>query len=48
MGDLITHPVQHIKYIADFCDLIVPYNFDYGFIKKDADIKRLNEYLNVN
>lgn len=45
MGDLITYPKEHIKYLSKRINLSVPENFDYGFIRKDSDKRRILQYI---
>lgn len=44
MGDLLNYPVEHLDYLSNKLNLNVPEDFDYSFIRKDSDDKRIIEY----
>jgi hypothetical protein len=45
MGDILTYPKANLSYILNKVDLKLPPDFDFSFIRKDADKKRINTYL---
>lgn len=44
IGDILTYPKEHIKYLFNKINIDIPLNFDYSFIKLDTDKKRIEEY----
>lgn len=47
MGDLLSHPKEHIDYLFNRLNLVVQKDFDYSFIRKDSDNKRISQYTKV-
>jgi len=45
MGDLIKYPKEHIEYLFNRLNLTIPLDFNYNFIRKDSDEKRILQYI---
>jgi hypothetical protein len=45
MGDILMYPKANLTYVLDKINLKIPSDFDFSFIRKDVDKKRINEYL---
>jgi hypothetical protein len=45
MGDILHHPKGNLKFILNKIDLKLPDDFDFSFIKRDADKKRIDSYF---
>lgn len=44
MGDLLNYPIEHLDYLTNKLNLNIPKNFNYSFIRKDSDYKRILKY----
>ena len=44
LNDLAQYPDVHLKYIAKELNLVIPNNYNYSFIRKDVNSKRIDEY----
>lgn len=44
LGDISTFPKIHLQYLFQSVNIIPPEDFDYDFVKKDIDVRRLKQY----